>query len=100
MWARFPSVTGAPDCQSLAVEVLTPSLVLCHVGLWPKRGFGELVWELPTLGSGAPFLLVGVCRGSGDRECLGSSSGPPDHSARHALLGVLVANLDPLGLAF
>ena len=44
--------------------------------------------------------MVGVCRGSGDRERLGSSSGPLDHPARHTLLGASIVGLNPLGLAF
>jgi len=37
--------------------MLTSSLVLCHIGLWPERGLSELFWELLTLGLGAPFLF-------------------------------------------
>jgi hypothetical protein len=36
----------------------------------------------------------------GDRERLGSGSGPLDHPACHALLGASIAGPDPLGLAF
>ena len=68
--------------------VLTLLLILCHVGLQFERGFGELVWELLTSGLGAPFFLVGAYRGLGDQERLGSGLGPPDHPARHALLGL------------
>jgi hypothetical protein len=79
--------------------VLTPFLVLCCIGVWPERGFGELIWELPTLGPRAPFLSVRACRGSGDRVHLGSSSGPLDHPVRHALLGTSVVGPYPLRLA-
>jgi hypothetical protein len=44
--------------------------------------------------------LVGAYCGLGDREHLGSGSGPHDHPVRHALLGASVAGPDPLGLAF
>jgi hypothetical protein len=80
--------------------VSTPVLILCRMGLWSERGFGELVWELLTLGLGAPSFLVRACRGLGDREHLGFSSGLTDHLVRHALLGASVAGPDPLGLAF
>jgi hypothetical protein len=49
---------GALSYQGQVVEVLTPSTIICHVDLWPKQGFGELVWELPALGLRAPFLSV------------------------------------------
>jgi hypothetical protein len=80
--------------------VLTPSLFSCCIGLRPERGFSELVWKLPTLGPGAPFLSVGTYRGSGDRERLGSGSRPPDHPEHHAILGASIAGPDPLGMAF
>jgi hypothetical protein len=44
--------------------------------------------------------LVRAYCGLGDRERLGSGSGPHDHPVRHALLGASVAVPDPLGLAF
>jgi hypothetical protein len=83
--ALSPSVVGVLDYRGRAVVVLTPSLALCHIGLWPEWGFNELIWELPTLGLGAPFLLVRACQGSGDREHLGFSLGPPDHPARYCV---------------
>jgi hypothetical protein len=80
--------------------VLTPSLFPCCIGLRLKRGFGELVWELLTLGSRAPFLLARTYRGSGDRERLGAGSRPPDHLERHTLLGASIAGINPLRMAF
>jgi hypothetical protein len=44
--------------------------------------------------------LVRAYYGLGDRERLGSGSGPHDHPVRHALLRASVAGPDPLGLAF
>ena len=46
-----------------AVVVLTPSLFLCGIGLRPERGFGELVWELLTLGLGHPSFWLGRTMG-------------------------------------
>ena len=77
-----------------------PFVSLCRTGLRLKRGLGELVWELPTLGPGAPSFFIRDYSGLGDRECLGSSSGPPDHPVRHALLRASVAGPDPLGPTF
>jgi hypothetical protein len=99
MWGPFPGVMGVLGRQGREIVALTPSWVLCHVGLWPEREFDELIWELPNLGLGAPFFLVGAYRGSGDRERLGSGLGPPNLSMRHALLGASVASPNPLGLA-
>jgi hypothetical protein len=46
------------------------------------------------------FFLIGAYHGSGDRECLGSSSGPSDHLEQHALLRAMIAGPDPLEMAF
>jgi hypothetical protein len=37
------SVIGALGYRGQVVVVLTPSLFLCRIGLWPERGFRELV---------------------------------------------------------
>jgi hypothetical protein len=99
MWGPFPSVMGVLGYRDRVVEVLTPFLVLCHIGPWPERGFDELVLELPTQGPGAP-LLIRACLGLSDLDILGSGSMPPDHLAHHALLGASIAGSDPLGLSF
>jgi hypothetical protein len=50
---------GVPGCRGQAVVVpMTPVLILCCIGLRSERGFGELIWQLPTLGPGAPFFLL------------------------------------------
>ena len=59
----FPSVMGVLGYRGRAIEVLSPSLVLCRIGLWPERGFGELIWELPTLGLGHPSFWLGPTMG-------------------------------------
>ena len=77
-----------------------PFMSLCRTCLQLERGLGKLVWELPTLGLGAPSFLFGAYHGSGDREHLGSGSGPSDRLEHHALLRAAVAGLDPLKMAF
>ena len=72
----------------------------CRMGLRLERELGELVWELPTVGLGAPSFFIRACCGLGVRECLGSSSGSTNHLEHHALLRAVVAGPDPLELAF
>ena len=67
-----------------------PVVSLCRTGLRLERGLVELVWELPCLGSGEPSFLTRACRGSGDRDRLGSGSGPTDHPEHHTLLRATV----------
>ena len=68
--------------QGWAMMVLTPFVSLCRTGLPLERGLGELAWELPSLGLGAPFFLTRTYHGLGGQEHLGSSSGPTDHPER------------------
>jgi hypothetical protein len=93
-------VTGVAWLLRPGDDGADPFVSLCHTGLQLERGLGELVWELPSLGPGAPFFLTEACRGSGDREHLGFGSGPTNHPECHALLRATIAGLDPLESAF
>ena len=64
MWGPSPSVMGALGYWGRAMVELTPCFDLCCASLWPERGFGEFVWELPTLGPEAPSFSVEASRGS------------------------------------
>ena len=47
---------------------IDPFVSLCRMGLRLERGLSELIWELPTLGPGAPSFLIGAFHGPGDQE--------------------------------
>jgi hypothetical protein len=77
-----------------------PFVSLCRTGLRLERGLGELIWELLTLGLGVPSFLSQPTRRLGDREHLGSGSGPSNHSERHALLRAAIVGPNPHETAF
>jgi hypothetical protein len=96
----FSKVMGVARLSRPSDDGADPFVSLCHTGHQLERGLGELVWELLTLGPGAPSFFIRAYYGSGDRECLGSSSGPSDHPERHALLRAVVVGPDPLETVF
>jgi hypothetical protein len=52
----------------LSEDGADPFVSLCCMGLRLERELGEIVWESPTVGPGAPSFLIGTCRGPGDQE--------------------------------
>jgi hypothetical protein len=49
---------GMLSHRGRAIVALTLPLILSHVGQRSKRGFNELIWELPTLGLSHPSFWL------------------------------------------
>ena len=91
MWGSFPKCDGCAQLLGPSDGDADPFVALCRGGLW---------LGVANFRPRGALLFVGTYCGSFDRERLCFGSGPPNHPARHALLGALIAGPDPLGMAF
>ena len=66
--AFFSKVMGIARLLGLSKDGVDPFVSLCRMGLQLERELDELVWELPTVGLGAPSFFIRACHGPGDQE--------------------------------
>ena len=59
---------GVARLSGPSEDDVDPFVSLCRMGLQLERGLDGLVWELPTLGLGVPYFVIGAYRGPGDQE--------------------------------